>query len=91
LYDTSNALFGAIVEKDDGDKPEHESSSQNEDTLTVNTTVNVHKKQCFPFYSLLLAIGRTQIDYFSLDVEGFEYKILQTIPWLKVGIKVIMS
>ncbi len=90
MYDTSNALFGAIIEKD-GDKPEHESSSQNKDTLTVNTTVNVLKKQCFPLYSLLLAIGRTEIDYFSLDVEGSEYKILQTIPWLKVDIKVIKS
>lgn len=90
MYNTSDSLYSAIVEKD-GDKPEHESSSQNEDTLTVNTTANIHKKQCFPLYSLLLAIGRTEIDYFSLDVEGFEYKILQTIPWLKVGVKVIMS
>jgi hypothetical protein len=89
LYNTSDSLYSAIVEKD-GDKPEHENSSQNEDTLTVNTTANIYKKQCFPLYSLLLAIGRTEIDYFSLDVEGFEYKILQTIPWLKVGIKVIM-
>ena len=44
--------------------------------------------QCFPFYSVLLAVGRTQIDFFSLDVEGHELKILQTIPWHKVDIKV---
>ncbi|XP_046647290.1 uncharacterized protein LOC124337230 [Daphnia pulicaria] len=43
--------------------------------------------QCFPFYSVLLAVGRTQIDFFSLDVEGHELKILKTIPWHKVDIK----
>lgn len=44
--------------------------------------------QCFPFYSVLLAVGRTEIDFFSLDVEGHELKILETIPWHKVNIKV---
>lgn len=37
---------------------------------------------------MLVAVGRTQVDYFSLDVEGSEYKILTTIPWHKVDIKV---
>ena len=36
----------------------------------------VFKMQCFPLYSILKAIGRTDIDYFSLDVEGAEYEIL---------------
>ncbi len=44
--------------------------------------------QCFPFYSVLLAIGRTSLDFFSLDVEGHELQILKTIPWNKVDIKV---
>lgn len=44
--------------------------------------------QCFPFYSILLAVGQTQVDFFSLDVEGHELKILKTIPWHKVDIKV---
>ncbi|EFX78419.1 hypothetical protein DAPPUDRAFT_105159 [Daphnia pulex] len=43
--------------------------------------------QCFPFYSVLLAVGQTQINFFSLDVEGNELKILKTIPWHKVDIK----
>ena len=43
---------------------------------------------CFPLYSFLLAIGRTTIDYLSLDVESSEYKVLSTIPWDKVDIKV---
>ncbi|KAI9561198.1 hypothetical protein GHT06_012154 [Daphnia sinensis] len=45
------------------------------------------KVQCFPFYSVLLAVGRTNVDFFSLDVEGHELKILKTIPWHKVNIK----
>lgn len=44
--------------------------------------------QCFPLYSILLAIKKTQIDYFSLDVEGYEMGILRNIPWHKVDIKV---
>ena len=44
-----------------------------------------------PLYSILLAVGRTEIDFFELDVEGSEYKILKTIPWHKVDIKVILT
>ncbi|XP_026286368.1 protein Star [Frankliniella occidentalis] len=45
--------------------------------------------QCFPLYSFLLALNQTTIDYFSLDVEGAELDVLQTIPWSKVNIKVL--
>ncbi|ODM90268.1 Protein Star [Orchesella cincta] len=45
--------------------------------------------QCFPLYSLLLAIGRTSVDYMSLDIEGAEFEILKTIPFDKVSFKVI--
>ena len=45
--------------------------------------------QCFTLHSLLLAVGQTEVDYFSLDVEGPELEILQTIPFDKVKIKVI--
>ncbi len=44
--------------------------------------------QCFPLYSILLALNRTTIDYFSLDIEGYELDVLRTIPWSKVDIKV---
>lgn len=30
--------------------------------------------QCFPLYSLLLAIGKLLVDYLSLDIEGTELK-----------------
>jgi hypothetical protein len=48
----------------------------------------IYKVQCFPLYSILLAIGKTHIDFFGLDVEGSEYKILRTIPWHNVDVKV---
>lgn len=48
-------------------------------------TVNV---QCFPFYTYLLALNITKIDYFSLDVEGSELNVLKTIPFDKIDIRV---
>ena len=52
----------------------------------IDTAVIV---QCFPLYSILLAVNRTRIDFLSLDIEGHELKVLQTIPWNKVDIRVI--
>ncbi|KAK3870475.1 hypothetical protein Pcinc_024301 [Petrolisthes cinctipes] len=45
--------------------------------------------QCLPFYSVLLALNITTVDYFSLDVEGSELEVLRTIPWDKVNIKIM--
>lgn len=45
--------------------------------------------QCFPLYSILLAINQTTIDYFSIDIEGAELDVLGTVPWDKVLIKVL--
>jgi hypothetical protein len=44
--------------------------------------------QCFPLYSYLVALNRTTVDYFSLDVEGSELEVLQTIPFHKLDIRV---
>ncbi|KAF0767768.1 star protein [Aphis craccivora] len=45
--------------------------------------------QCFPFYTYLLALNITVVDYFSLDVEGSELNVLKTIPFDKVDIKTL--
>ncbi len=45
--------------------------------------------QCFPLYSILLALNRTVVDYLSLDVEGAELAVLKTIPFDKVNIRVL--
>lgn len=46
-------------------------------------------RQCFPLYSLLLALGSPTVDFLSLDVEGPELEVLETIPWTKVDIRAI--
>lgn len=46
--------------------------------------------QCFPFYTILLAVGNPVIDLFSLDVEGAELHVLKSIPWDLVKINVIL-
>lgn len=43
---------------------------------------------CMPLYSILLAMNRTSIDFFSLDIEGNELDVLRTLPFDKVDIKV---
>ena len=50
--------------------------------------VDLVSVQCFPFYSILLAVNQTRVDFFSLDIEGHELHVLKTIPWHKVDIKV---
>lgn len=59
----------------------------------MNRTGQIRRKdvtaQCFPLYSIMLALGRTEIDYLSLDVEGPELEILSTIPYSKLKINVI--
>ncbi|XP_013412928.1 uncharacterized protein LOC106175455 [Lingula anatina] len=44
--------------------------------------------QCFPIHSLLAAIGRNHVDYFSLDVEGAELDVLKSFPWEHVTVDV---
>lgn len=59
----------------------------------VNPSENRKKKQvyvevqCFPLYSVLLALNQLQVDYFSLDIEGTERSLLDSIPWDKIDIK----
>jgi hypothetical protein len=44
--------------------------------------------KCFPLYTILLALNRTQIDLLSLGCQGQELEILQTsklIPFIDVS------
>ena len=51
---------------------------------------DTYDMQCFPLYSLLLAAaGNITVNYFSLDIEGAEFLVLQTIPWDRVDIEVL--
>lgn len=71
----------------DDDSPKQQLSEEDHNNQ-ANPVKSIYKVQCFPLYSILVAVGRTQIDFFGLDVEGSEYKILKTIPWHKVDFKV---
>lgn len=49
-------------------------------TITIN---------CIPLTAIILAYGNPTIDYLSLDVEGAEFAVLQTIDFDSVNILVI--
>ena len=49
----------------------------------VRTVLDV---DCLPLFTLLAALDFPTVDFFSLDVEGAELGILQTIPWDQVNI-----
>ena len=61
--------------------PEHD-----KEELSKGLSYNL---QCFPTYSLLLALENPTVNYFSLDIEGAEFLVLQSIPWDKVDIEVL--
>ena len=82
MADGAGASQTHIVEKDPSSGKEIWDHYDNPDVDTIPI-------QCFPLYSVLLAVNRTSVDYFSLDIEGHELKVLKTIPWHKVDIKVI--
>ncbi|XP_076673527.1 uncharacterized protein LOC143371795 isoform X2 [Andrena cerasifolii] len=42
--------------------------------------------QCIPFIHLMNALNVTTVDYFSLDIEGNELKVLKTIPFDEINI-----
>lgn len=50
---------------------------------------NVQDAMCFPFFSFMLALNVTHIDYFSLDVEGQELNVVKTIPFDRIDISVL--
>eukprot|EP00095_Tigriopus_kingsejongensis_P001337 maker-scaffold1057_size73593-snap-gene-0.26 protein:Tk01337 transcript:maker-scaffold1057_size73593-snap-gene-0.26-mRNA-1 annotation:"hypothetical protein DAPPUDRAFT_224483" len=87
----ASALIGGIVQEgptnirrikpgDIGRSPDYVNRPYHRRTLKI---------QCFPFYSVLLALGNPKVDYFSLDIEGAEIPVLRTIPWDKVDINVV--
>ncbi|KZS20615.1 Uncharacterized protein APZ42_012646, partial [Daphnia magna] len=87
LYNATNTLFSSIIENHKRQARKKRSNINQKSPF--NEADKVYKIQCFPLYSMLVAIGRTEIDYFGLDVEGSEFKILETIPWHKIEIKIM--
>ena len=51
---------------------------------------DTYDMQCFPLYSLLMAAaGNVTVNYLSLDIEGTELLVPQTLPWDKLDIEVM--
>jgi hypothetical protein len=53
-----------------------------------NKTADTVAVECFPVFAILQAIGVTHVDYFSLDVEGSELGVLQSLPLDKITVDV---
>ncbi len=47
--------------------------------------------QCFPLYSVLLALDSPTVTLLSLDIEGAEFEVFRSLPWDKVDIEVIVT
>ena len=45
------------------------------------------KSVCFPLYLFLLALNITTVDFLSLDIQGAEIEVINTIPFNKVYIR----
>ncbi|XP_050711749.1 uncharacterized protein LOC126995893 [Eriocheir sinensis] len=45
--------------------------------------------RALPLYAILKALDVPVIDYLSLDIEGAEMKVLDTLPWDKVKVRVM--
>ena len=59
--------------------------------LSESDVYNAHvqvKVQCFPLHLILLALNVTTVDFFSLDIEGNELGVLETIPFDLITFKV---
>lgn len=49
-----------------------------------------HEVVCVPVDTALRALGRTEVDFFSLDIEGPEMGVLAYIPWDLLDIKILL-
>ena len=61
-------VFGG-VQKSSGEKTAKEKSLEKNRKGLPSGFRKDYVVQCFPIYSLLLALGNPTVDYFSLDVE----------------------
>lgn len=69
-------------------EPENTTENVSANTLDVAYTGEHIRVQCFPLILYIAALGVKTIDYFSLDIEGNEIDVLETILFNEVDIKV---
>lgn len=56
-----------------------------------HATKSYSKEYCFPLVSYLLALNVSKIDFLSLDTQGSELSILQTIPWKDITVRLVVA
>ena len=81
--------IGTVVVKGDNKKITDTGPNPFTIPFSEKKSERIFSVQCFPLYSILLAVNRTVIDFISLDVEGHEFRILKTVPWHKIDVKVL--
>jgi len=57
--------------------------------LVTEEREDTSELQCFPLASILLAVGNQTVNYLSLDIEGAEIQVLETLPWKLLDIEVM--
>lgn len=65
----------------------HKDRVKQESLVNNKETYKIAYIPCFPLYSILKAIDVKKVDYFSLDVEGGELNVIQSIPFDEIDIK----
>lgn len=68
-------------------EPENPSENGSTNTADVAYAGKHIRVQCFPLTLYVAALGIKTVDYFSLDIEGGEIDVLETIPFNEVDIK----
>merc|ERR1719199_1276931 len=43
-----------------------------------------------PLDQMLADVGRTHVDFWSLDIEGFEMNVLSSVPWDRISFSTIV-
>lgn len=57
------------------------------DELSSKSRRSYSKAQCFPLFSYLLALNVTLIDFLSLDIQGGEWEVIQSLPLERVVVR----
>jgi hypothetical protein len=81
--------FQLLYEADSGQVGRLLVATDEEKTARNRRRTNLQYAPCFPLSSLLFAIKQTRVDYLSLDVEGLELEVLETIPWNELDIRIL--
>ena len=59
--------------------------------ISQGKTTEGPELQCFPLFSVLLALDSPTVTLLSLDIEGAEFPVLRSLPWDEVDIEVILT